>query len=176
MNSLRRFFDEVQQADLDAFDRAAKAWFRAQFRELGCVGARTFTEDWTESDKSTPLGSICWFVASRAMIVYEFKPIEIVLIGGARQDGCPLAAMYGAVGLRADRDGYSVMVSGKDGVITASYMWPDPQRSYVDGAACDSSHSDRKYLFDLADPRSLDQIVDKCLVLFDWMLKGQAPV
>lgn len=175
MNSIRQFFNDVQQADYDKFNRVATSWFRAQFKEMGCAGAVVLAEDdWTEEDAQSTFGVICRHVANRAVEVYEFKPLTVVLIGLKKQLDCPISRTYGQVGLRAEYESCSVRMVYCDGQVKIDYSWPQPYSTVdEDGTHGGGSHSDRDYLFDLADPQSLEHIIDRAMILFDLMLRGR---
>lgn len=165
-------FDMVHnRASFSEFEAAAKQFFRAQFKELNCVGSKLSYVHWMDKDNASPFFVLCQEIANKVVERYEFYPFEITLTGS--KDGPEMAPLIhlddGAYyGLRISTTirCVNLLMYANTATIEVSYVWPDCRSIIDDGSVGMSSHSSKDYSFDLTSPDSVERItacvLDKC--------------
>lgn len=176
-----KFFNEIRplKVSQDEFEEAAKRYFRAQFKEVGGVGAQIVKTKWLPEDDGSPFFVLCHELAEKVRDAFEFRPFAINLTGS--EDGPEMApldfesgAFYGLL-IEFQSCSIRVLFYAKTGNVEVSYTWPEAYHEVdEDGRGSGGSHRSKDYAFELAHPECVDAITN-CLMALCYKSLAQAP-
>ena len=176
-----KFFNEIRPISVpqDEFERAAKRYFRAQFTEVGGVGAEVTKKNWLPEDDQSPFFVLCHELAEKVKDAFEFRPFVITLIGS--EDGPEMApldldngAFYGLI-IEFQSCSIRVLMYAKSSAVEVSYSWPEVYHEVdEDGRGSGGSHRSKDYAFELAHPDSVTAITD-CVMALCYKSLSQSP-
>lgn len=177
-----KFFQEIRPLAVPEaeFVEAAKRYFRAQFREVGGVGAEVIKTKWLPQDDQSPFFVLCHDLAEKIRETHEFKPFVINLLGSETgPEMAPLdhdaGAFYGLI-VEFNSCSIRVLMYVRNGVVEVSYSWPESYHEVdEDGRGSGGSHRSKDYAFELAHPDSVTQISACVLGACEKMLTQSRP-
>jgi hypothetical protein len=183
LTATHQFFEKIKGCEIpfSTFERIAKDFFRAQFKEVGGVGATIDRKGWMAVDDQSPFFVLCDELAETVRRKHEFKPFVITLNGSSSgSEMAPLnfgTGIYYGLLIEYNCCTIRVLLHTGSTKVEILYDWPESW-SEVDemtNTGSGGSHRSKGYAFDLSDPDSVEQIEKRVLELCDMMPSQQGP-